>query len=50
MASQAKHQRFYTSDGALDIFFEEGSKQGGTDSGKESKLDRELENFSGLSR
>ena len=50
MASQAKRQRMYTSDEALETLFEEGSEHGGMDSGEESELDRELENISGLSR
>ena len=50
MASQAKRQRMYTSDEALEILSEEGSEHGGMDSGEESELDRELENFSGSSR
>ena len=45
MASRAKRQRFDTSDEVLEILFEHG----GMDSGEESELDRELENFSGLS-
>ncbi|XP_015774860.1 PREDICTED: piggyBac transposable element-derived protein 3-like [Acropora digitifera] len=45
MASGAKRQR-YTLDEAVGIIFDDGSEHGGMDSGEESELDRELENFS----
>ena len=49
MASSAKRQR-YTLDEAVGMIFDDGSEHGGMDSGDESELDRELENFSEESR
>lgn len=49
MASSAKRQR-YTLDEAVGMIFDDGSEHGGMDSGEESELDRELENFSEESR